>query len=137
MFLRLGGRSGLTVWKPLNLCTLDRMDPFICSSYLSFIPIAVFVGMESMRKRKRKHGNHVVHIVTFYDNKCRRMRPFGGRNPEFGVNHVHCCLLYVFTLCCSVSIVFYMNVAFHMIFIKQFSYMLQLIMLKEGLLHSS
>ena len=42
-----------------------------------------------MRKGKRKHG---VHIVTFYENKCRMMQPFGGRNPEFGVNHVLHCL---------------------------------------------
>ena len=44
---------------------------------------------ESMRKGKRKHG---VYIVTFYENKCRMMQPFGGRNPEFGVNHVLHCL---------------------------------------------
>ena len=85
-------KEWLTVWKPLNICTSDKIDLFIILSYLSFIPIAKFVGMKSMIKRKRNHGNHVVHIVTFDDNKCHRMRPFGGCNPEFGVNHVLRCL---------------------------------------------
>ena len=46
-------------------------------------------------KRKINHGNQVVHIVTVYENKCRMMRPFGGRNPDFGVNHVLRCLFHV------------------------------------------
>ena len=50
-------------------------------------------------KRKRKHGNQVVHIVTVYENKCRMMRPFGGRNLEFGVNHVLQCLFHVCASC--------------------------------------
>ena len=49
----------------------------------------ILLEREFMRKGKRKHG---VHIITFYENKCRMIQPFGGRNPEFGVNHVLRCL---------------------------------------------
>jgi len=55
----------------------------------------ILLEREFMRKGKRKHG---VHIVTFYENKCRMSQPFGGRNPEFRVNHVLRCLFMLRTV---------------------------------------
>ena len=67
-----------------------QLPLFLLVENLAFTP-RVGAG----EKRKRKHDNHAVPIVTFYENKCRRMRPLGGRNPEFGVNHILWCLFYV------------------------------------------
>ena len=74
---------------------VDSQVPlFLLEENLGLLP-----ETESMRKDKRKHGNQVVHIVTVYENKCHMMRPFGGRNLEFGVNHVLQCLFHVCTSC--------------------------------------
>ena len=59
--------------------------------------------------------------VIFYCNK--RQQTIGGRNPEFGVNHVYMCLLMCyFMLLKFVSVlevfVFYDNVGLHIFFIK-------------------